>query len=356
LNQLHPFLKLLKTILWVGFGLILFFIFIEILRAYQTLSSFSPFLGFLFIGGIMGLFGWLGYKVYSVFRAFPKAITYPNPSLFNGSHSQEYLKAKKNYLKKYITELTQNPNLESSIKAELKKSYQFIPNESLDAQCQWLENHGIKPALKHLGEKADLIVRDTVRDTMVAVIMSPFRSFDSFLVIYRNAYMFMALVKLYRHHPGVMQFYKYTKDVLMIVASVNILHFTERLTENIMRNIPVLNRTTDDVLQGMGAGLLTTAVGKATILRCMAYGPWDKNIEKGHYLEASKDFVGHVRGIFIEDVLPSLGSLWADAWKKVKTAFDATINKSPDITNPDENNRSKYREMVKRFSRPFKKS
>jgi len=54
-------------------------------------------------------------------------------------------------------------------------------------------------------------------------------------------------------------------------------------------------------------------------------------MEKTNFLKTSAGFASHVRYIFIEDVLPSLGTLWSESWKKVRSAFDTTLSKTQTI-------------------------
>ncbi|MBC8213781.1 MAG: DUF697 domain-containing protein [Candidatus Marinimicrobia bacterium] len=348
--QIISIAKKLAFIVGVSF---LFFVFIELLQAFQVLSSLHPTVGWIFIGVIFCGVLWFIYRFRSAIRAFPRAITPPNPEEYNNSTMDKYNKAYIVYLRKYCNELLTNPELDDDNRNQLQNSIKSAPHPLTK---DWLEVECISPMLLELNKKAEIIVRNTVRDTMTAVILSPFRSLDSFVVISRNAQMFMNLVRLYNHHPGIFQIGRYAKDVLIIVTSVNILNYTERLTENFMRNIPILNRTTDDVIQGVGAGILTTAVGRAAINRCRAYGVWDQESEKINFVKASLGFGKHVRGIFADDVLPSLGNLWTEAWKKVKYAYDKTIDKTQATTDFSKEKSNRIIKKLKTIRNPFAKN
>jgi len=47
--------------------------------------------------------------------------------------------------------------------------------------------------------------------------------------------------------------------------------------ENLTSWIPVLGRFTDDIAQGIGAGLFTSVAGHATIDRCRCFSGWSEN-------------------------------------------------------------------------------
>jgi len=249
------FKQILKLAHRIGFAVgcfLLFFVLIELLQAYETLHGFHPIAGGIFIATVFGIIIWGLVRIYCVFRQFPKAIASPDPKDYGGPNGSKYKTAWLIYLRKYANELLNNPALDSDHQLELQKRLELIPNGIIDKKCEWLENTCIKPALDILNKKAELIVRNTVRDTMTAVMLSPFRSLDSIVVISRNGQMFLELVTLYNHQPGLLHITRYAKEVLVIVTSVNILNFTERLTENLMRNVPILNRTADDMIQGSG--------------------------------------------------------------------------------------------------------
>jgi len=317
--------KLIKRLFVVIGSLLLFFVFIELLRAYQTLAIFHPIAGWLFLIILLALVICGSVYSYRIFHSFPMVITPPDPVDLGGINSDIFLKARLIYLQKYTKALINNPAIDREMKMEIQMQFNSHPREDLDNGISWLENKCIQPALDILDNQADAVIRNTVRDTMIAVIMSPFKSLDSIVILSRNGKMFLDLVKLYNQHPGMIQTFRFAKDVMMIITSVNILNYTERLTEKLMRNIPILNRTTDDVIQGIGVGILTTSVGKAAINRCRAFYVWNADAEKSNFLKASAKFGGHVRGIFVEDVLPSLGTLWVEAWKKVRSAIDKTL-------------------------------
>ena len=66
------------------------------------------------------------------------------------------------------------------------------------------------------------------------------------------------------------------RDVLRVLITVNFLYIGRNLVENLFANVPLLGRVVDDMGQGLGAGLFTSAAGHAAIERCAAFRGWDK--------------------------------------------------------------------------------
>jgi hypothetical protein len=88
-----------------------------------------------------------------------------------------------------------------------------------------------------------------------------------------------------------------------------------------MASVPILDKTTDDIIQGTGAGMLTTAIGKATIQRCRAYQGWNTESEIESFRKTSLDFLGYVKDILGDDVLPPMSKPWKQAWGYMKGLF-----------------------------------
>jgi len=84
-----------------------------------------------------------------------------------------------------------------------------------------------------------------------------------------------------------------------MVATVNILSYTERFTQKLMSSVPILDKTTDDITQGTNAGILITAVGKATIQRCRAYQGWNIDEQVENFRKISREFLLYVKDIYL---------------------------------------------------------
>ena len=328
-NHISLLWKIIRRVFYIIGGFFLFIVVIEMIRALQTLNQLHPILawsvGFLFLGSII----WGIWKVMRLFKEFPTAQEAPDPKLLGGRRSKTFLKAQMYYLKTVVNDLTENSNLSQEIRSDLKKiesendAFSFAGEQvDITQRIIRIDSKIITPALLELDKQAEIIVRNTVRDTMVGVMLLPFKAADMYLVIYRNGSMFFDLVKLYNHKPGPIQTYHIFKDILKIVATVNILNYAEQFTQKVMGSVPFLNKTIDDIMQGIGGGLLTTAVGKATIQRCRAYSTWDQDEQIESYRKTTVNFLVYVKDIFSEDVLPNMSSPWKVAWGQLKGFFE----------------------------------
>jgi len=327
-EQIKLFIKVVRRIAFVLSGLFIFILIIEIIRALQTLASVHILLGWFV--GVLGLGGllWGVWKISSLFKVFPKALVPPNPYDFGGNSSKRYVKAHVLYLKQFIEGMLHNKNLDETTLNHLNlqlqdhKLFSLINNSQvLQENIKKIDSIIIIPALIDLDAKAEQVVKNSVRDTMAGVMLMPFKAADIYLVIYRNGVMFFELVKIYCQRPTLGQTYKIFKDVIKMVATINVLSYTERFTQKLMANVPILDKTTDDIIQGTGAGILTTAIGKATIQRCRSYKEWHTDEQLQTYQKTTRDFFVYVKNILSEDVLPSLSKPWKQAWEYLKGMF-----------------------------------
>jgi len=327
-DQLTLLWKIIKRGFYILGSLLLFIVVIEFIRALQTLSAVHPVLAWVVgIAGI-GSIVWGIWKLLQLLKEFPSVLISPDPEKLGGKKSNTYLKAHLYYLKSVVEGLSKNKHLPDESCNELSgvlsddKSFLTSGNtDQLNRRIVTLDEDVISPALKQLDEQAEKKVQNTVRDTMVGVMLLPFKAADIYLVIYRNGVMFLELVKLYNQRPSIKETYNVFRDVLKMVATVNILSYTERFTQKLMASVPILDKTTDDIIQGTGAGILTTAVGKATIQRCRAYQGWNVDAEIESYRKTSLDFLNYVKDILGDDVVPPLSKPWKQAWGYMKGLF-----------------------------------
>ncbi len=119
-------------------------------------------------------------------------------------------------------------------------------------------------------------------------------------------------MKLYSQRPSIKETYNVFRDVLKRVATVNILSYTERFTQKLMSSVPILDKTTDDIIQGTNAGILITAVGKATIQRCRVYQGWNIDEQVENFRKTSREFLLYVKDIISLDDVKLLEKEGAD--------------------------------------------
>jgi hypothetical protein len=163
---------------------------------------------------------------------------------------------------------------------------------------------------------------------MAGVTLSPYRSSDLLVVLYRNGSMVLRLATLYGGRPRLAEQLAIARDTLRVVAAVNFLNFGNKLLEGILAGVPMVGRFADDVAQGIGAGFLTSAVGHAAMQRCEAFHGWDRAAAVETLSAGSRRFLVDVRDIFLKDVYPSMRSrlpqaeLWERLGAGIRTAMD----------------------------------
>ena len=129
---------------------------------------------------------------------------------------------------------------------------------------------------------------------------------DLFVVLYRNGRMVLEVSSIYNGRPGLREQLRIFSDVLKIAATVQFLNIGSKLIENLTSWIPVLGRFTDDIAQGIGAGLFTSVTGYATIDRCRAFRGWDEAEARSGMAAKLKQFMVDLKGIVSDSVLPAL--------------------------------------------------
>jgi uncharacterized membrane protein YcjF (UPF0283 family) len=343
-DQLTLLWKIIKWGFYILSGLLLFIVVIEIIQFLQILAAVHPLLAW--VVGIAGIgFTARGvWKLLRLLKEFSPALSPPDPEKLGGKESGTYLKAHINYLKMVLDDLAKNKSLpvetRKGLQNTLSDNKSFLTSgtsEQIKRRIVTLDEDIITPALQKLDAQAEVIVRNTVRDTTLGVMLLPFKAADIYLVVYRNGVMFFELVKVYNQRPELKYTYDIFKDVLKLVTTVNILSYTEKFTQKLMSSVPILDKTTDDIIQGTGAGILTTAMGKATIQRCRSYQGWEIDEQIEGFRKTTKYFLVYVRDIVKVDVVPTLSNPWHKAWGNVKNLFikddkiivETTVEKKP---------------------------
>jgi len=176
----------------------------------------------------------------------------------------------------------------------------------LTAELSRIVDEVVMPAVVPLDTEAERRVRDCVRDTMVGVAVSPWRSVDLFVVLYRSGRMVLEVSAVYNGRPRLREQVRVVTDVLKIAATVQFLNIGSKLMENMTSWIPVVGRFTDDIAQGVGAGLFTSVAGHATIDRCRAFRGWSEEEARNCMGARLKVFMQDLKGIVSDMVVPAL--------------------------------------------------
>lgn len=315
---------------------------LEILRAYVTLSGVHPWLGYGFVAlvGVTAVsIG--GYFITNVARR-PRVLTPPDIRNHAEVTERELLKYLQ-YLQAYLARLSKNPSLpenerlaaeaaQAALTSDLEKS---LTRDDWVALIQRVEEEDILPRLQILDECAERQVRHSVRDIMLAITLSPFRAVDLLVVLYRNAMMVVRVIQIYNSRPLLREQLAIFRDTLRVVATVNFLSFGEKFTEQLFSQVPFLGPVMDNLVQGVGAGLLTSATGHAAKYRCRAFNGWNQEAATQHMAKMMTDFLADTRDLFTKDVLPHLKPRLSalDAWERVSQALGGAFEKTGEIVD-----------------------
>lgn len=263
---------------------------VELIRIYNTLRAFHIYAAYagsaVFAAAVLGI----GYFIVSLmvtpvmYRPFAEV----EPEDFKST--KKYCR----YLLKIMRHLSKNTEITeasaSGLRAEIAELKTKLKSEtrtdSLKKIISDLETNTIEPVLKQLDNKADKFIQDSVRDIMLGVALSPYHAVDLLIVLYRNSVMIYKIAGIYNNRPGLRELTVIFTNIFGVVATVNYLNVASKAIESVFKNIPVVGPFIDDILQGIGAGYMTSIVGSSAKLRCRAFRNWHKERTK---LQAVKD-------------------------------------------------------------------
>ncbi len=339
--------KLFTRVLLYAGALISFLLVIELIRVYMFLHRFTPVLAWAY-ALVLAVFLLLGIRyIWRGMGRYPRALRPPHlPPLSEASHAS--LKRYVHYLIAYLQRLSGNRRLTDQERAYLLEEIDTIDgllnhhplNEDLIRFIQKADTEILPPIHKSLKNQAEKEIRFSVRDVMLGVTLSPYHSIDLLIVLYRNFAMIFRVMAIYETRPSPRAQLRILRDVLRVMATVNFLYVGRNLIENLFAFIPWVGRVADDIGQGLGAGLFTSAAGHAVIERCSTYGEWEKEAAVESLTAQSRDFLRDVKNIFTKDVLPDIKNriiseapaekasepgFWENLQSGVNKAFDATI-------------------------------
>ena len=335
--MLKNWFRIVRTVVTAVGVLLGFFAFIEVVRAYQTLRAMHPAAGYAFLAALAAAAGWLAWYLWVNLAAVPKTLrppAIPDPAQATVRQLKKYLM----YLRRFLERLTVNPSVSDENHASIQIALEQIERtlgepptaETMRAAIEVVEARAIVPALADIDALAARQVRDSMRDIMIGVTLSPYKSADLFIVIYRNFVMTIRIIRVYNARPAVAEQCRILLDILNVIATVNYINMGKNLIEGLGSRVPGIGRFIDDIAQGIGAGFMTTIAGHAAMERCRAFRGWNAAEAKRHLLSHVGDFYNDVKDIFFKDVWQGVrhraGAAAAETREKVADAIDETGN------------------------------
>lgn len=319
---------------------------VELFRVFIFFYRIDPLWGWVFAAVTAAFF--LGLVVYAklLLSNYPRVLRPPYLPLLKEAGYKDLCRYSE-YLMAYLARLAENAQLESDQVQAARSQIEAIGEalrahplkDDLRRTITETEEDVMAPLLLHLNDLSNKEVRRSVRDVMLGVTLSPYHSVDMVIVLYRNAAMVGRIAGIYASRPHSREQMLILRDVARVVVTVNFLYIGRNLLENLFANVPVIGRVVDDIGQGLGAGLFTSAAGHAAIDRCAAFRGWSKDEAADSLASQTKAFLKDVRDIFTRDVLPDLRgrirselpgekieepAFWERLTNGVSTAVDAT--------------------------------
>ncbi|MBN1845131.1 MAG: YcjF family protein [Sedimentisphaerales bacterium] len=305
--------KLCKRIVLAAVVLLFFFVVLEAIRAYQTLRELHPLAGYAFLGLLAAGFIYLAWHYLRYVAARPavlRPVRLADSRRASGPELQRYLR----YLIRYLSALGANELLTPDDRDRLDRGIADLEAlgqgrrgpEELAAAVGAVEDDVLLAVLARLDEQAAREVRLCTRDVMVAVALSPYRAADLFIVLYRNLAMVIRIVRVYNRRPRLADQLRILADTLRVVATVNFIHMGKSLIEGLGTKVPFIRSYTDELVQSIGAGFMTSVAGHAAMDRCRAFRGWNEQEAKNRIRDRVAEFYADVRDICKKDIL----SIW----------------------------------------------
>lgn len=324
INDIKRGWRIVRRVAMGVLGLVVFFTLMELIRAYQTLRAVHPLVGYCFLAIFAGLGLYGLWRIRRSIKMRPRVLIAPP--------CEKYKKYGR-YLLKYMERLEDNRLLdETYLKtiAEQRSKLQACIDKKSDRDTfteaiNQAETQGIQPALVVLDKLAEEKIRDGVRDIMLAVTLSPYRSIDLMIVLYRNVAIVQNVAKIYNSRPRFRENVAIICDTIRVVATVNFVNLGTKMLENVSHGlpgiIPGVSRIIDDCTEGLAAGLLTSVTGHAAKERCRAFRQWNYEEAKNNIARHLKTFTSDVGKMFFRDIIPQVkipGGIAIEKWKEVK--------------------------------------
>lgn len=314
---------LVNVAITVG-ALLSFVVFVEVIRAIVFLYALSPWLGVPFALLVFSGSAWLVGRFVIAMLRLPRAPAPPEVRDANRLTQSEALACGR-YMQHRILQLRANPRLSPENLVALHTISEQL-HDGADEQAVLRGQRELDQILVPLDKEAERIVQRCVRDVALAVVLSPFRSIDLLIVLYRNGQMIIQLAQHYQTRPTAREQIRIFRDVIAIVATVNILNFSEKFIEQLFAGTPLIGPIAGDLTQGAGAGILTSVAGHAAIDRCRCVDPWSRRATQSKLEGLMPRFLADVKAIIDSDVVPRI-RIRVPGLEKVSeaisTAYDA---------------------------------
>lgn len=276
-NDLHWWLTLIRRGLYFT-GLFLGLVALaELARIGQFFFSIHAWLGYAWSLALLLAAAWGGRAGWRFFRSKPRRLAdLPRVDLLDANDEDRLVYAR--VLPLHLERMLDSPVLAVEEVSEARRQLPATPegwtglgrDELLE-----LELRVLAPLQERLDKEAESEIRGATLEVTTAVALSPWRSFDSLMVIARGLRMIFRISEIYGSRPTLREQLEIMRDIGKAVASVGLIGAGQKLMENMASHLPLAGRVVDDMLQGIGAGFYINLAGWAARERCRALHRWE---------------------------------------------------------------------------------
>ncbi len=272
--------RALRRIVMMGAGLILFFISVELLRAYQLFHELNLWLGRAFAVLVLGTALVLLVRLY-LWRQDRQTLRPPRkPGDLKPRHDD--LTATTVYLIHRLKRLSLSESLPAEIIKKLRQRAYDMEGllgshpllDDLIRASSRAEIDTLEPALVLLDQQAMVLGKEKIRCVIEDAVEPPFPIVTPLAVLYHQITLVTAITDLYLHRPSLREYLRVLLDVQHTIRGGDFFRIGQRLFEGVYVNSPPLGRAVDDLGQGITCTWLTWSVAKAAMYRCRVTTPW----------------------------------------------------------------------------------
>lgn len=304
--------RALRHMALVAAGLILFFICVELLRAYQLFHEMNLWLGRAFASLVLVIILVLLVRFY-LWRQDRQTLMPPRkPGDLKPRHDD--LTATTAYLIHRLKRLSLSESLPpESIKKLRQRAYDLegllgshpLLDDLIRANSR-AEIDTLEPALALLDQQAMILGKEKIRCVIEDAVEPPFPIVTPLAVFYHQITLVTAITDLYLYRPSLREYLRVLLDVQHTIRGGDFFRIGQRLFEGVYVNSAPLGRAVDDLGQGITCTWLTWSVAKATVYRCRGTTPWSVKSSVQWMDRQTAESLGVVRDVLISDVLPLL--------------------------------------------------
>jgi len=312
------------TLLLLGALFITYFI-VEFALTIQKVFELNSYIGYIFSFVIVALVLQLITKYFITIISLKKASA-PPEYLMQEEPTQPELRRYRRFLTQRQQQLMKHPDYDPSGVKLLSNNTRLMNVEMINKS-----KNAVEQMVKPLDEKAEREIFNGIRDVMIGVIFSPYRSLDVFVVLYKNVKMVNTISTIYNTRPGTAVQIKIMKDILQLALTINVMNVGDKVIENILSIVPGTGQNANDVAQGIGAGFFTSVIGFSAMRRCRNIDQWSIQEQQDKFKKNISSMVTIISKIIVSDTGSRLKSLFPDV-KDIGTKIGHAVESSFEAT------------------------